>query len=146
MHSLNSKLLTQLQQITNGGRISLLKQDDKVKPDLTVEVHSCCPFASVYQVHDEEDILRCKMNTLPSAVLCWKSEGDTYSSSYEESQKTFSKSRRKVSKYTNKAIQNTDFKQKHKLEIFVILYNHMLCNLKISFWLFFGDTAIYQQI
>lgn len=129
MHSLISKLLTQLQQIMYGGRLSLLKQEhDKVRPDLTGEVHPYCSFAAAHQVHDEEDILRCKVNTQPSAVLCWKSEGGTYSSSYEESQKTFSKSRRKVTKYTNKAIQNTDFKQKYKLEIFIIFYNCMLCN------------------
>lgn len=79
-------------------RLYLLKQEhDKVKPDLTV-VHSCCPSVAAHQVRDEEDILRRKVNTLPSAVLCWTSEGGIYSSSYEESQKTFSKSRRKVYK------------------------------------------------
>jgi len=88
-----------------GGRLFFLEQEyDKVRPDLTVEVHPCCPFAAAHQVHDEEDILIHQVNTLPSAVLCWKSEGGTYSSSYEESQKTFSKSRRKVSKYTKKAM------------------------------------------
>lgn len=65
-----------------------------------VEVLRSSPFAAADQVHDEEGVLRCKVNKLPSAVLCWKSGEGTYSSSSEESQKTFSKSRRKVSKYT----------------------------------------------
>lgn len=61
-----------------GGRLSFLKQEhDKVRPDLIVEVRSCCPFAAAHQVPDEEDTLRCKVNTLPSAVLCWKSEVGT---------------------------------------------------------------------
>lgn len=71
------------------------KEYDKASPDLT-QVLQSCPFSAADRVHDEEGILRCKVNTPPSAVLCWKSGEGTYSSSYEESHKTFSKSRRKV--------------------------------------------------
>lgn len=79
------------------------KEYDEARPDLT-QVLQSCPFSAADRVHGEEDILRCKVNTPPSVVLYWKSGEGTYSSSCEESHKTFSKSRRKVAEYTNKTI------------------------------------------
>lgn len=55
--------------------------------------------------------------------------------------KPFPKAEEKYHKYTNKAIENKDLKQKHKSEIFILLYNHKLCNLTLAF-----DSSLRTQL